>query len=291
MSAERKVAIVTDSIACLPRQLVEQHDIQVVPINFYAGGRLYRDGVDVSPSEAYELFLKDPDSFKTSAPSPEECLNAYRAACRKGRDIVFVTVSVGLSSVYSVALLAKKLAQAELPGTSVEVIDSRTATPAEGFVALAAARAAESGQSLAEVADAAKAISSRVNAVFMLDTVRHVYRSGRIPKIASDIGSLLNIRPMMTVSEVVHFAGLARSRRHGTEHLLRTMKDKVGDGPVHVAVTHAHALEEAERLRERVSAEFNCAELWLAEFSPVMGYACGTGAIGLAFYGEEAANI
>ncbi len=64
------------------------------------------------------------------------------------------------------------------------------------------------------------------------------------------------------------------------------MRDKVGKSPVHVAVTHAYALDEAERLKELVSSEFNCAELWLAEFSPIMGYACGTGTVGLAFYTE-----
>ena len=65
------------------------------------------------------------------------------------------------------------------------------------------------------------------------------------------------------------------------------MRDKVGQSPVHVAVTHAYALDEAERLKERVASEFNCAELWLTEFSPVMGYACGTGTVGLAFYTED----
>ncbi|GAI92636.1 unnamed protein product, partial [marine sediment metagenome] len=68
--------------------------------------------------------------------------------------------------------------------------------------------------------------------------------------------------------------------------LLKIMSDKVGLNPVHVAVMHAYALDEAEKLKERVSSEFNCAELWITEFSPVMGYACGTGTLGLAFYSE-----
>ena len=188
--------------------------------------------------------------------------------------------------MYSAAGDARELARTEIPGTTIEVMDSYTATPSEGMVALAAARAAAEGKDLTEVIRTAEEVRDKVSAIVFLDTIRHVYRSGRIPKIASQIGSVLNIKPLLTVSQVVHFTGMARNRKQGIERLLRMMRDKVGDSPVHVAVTHAYAPDEAEKLKERVAAEFNCIELWLAEFSPVMGYACGTGTVGVAFYPE-----
>jgi len=98
---------------------------------------------------------------------------------------------------------------------------------------------------------------------------------------------MLNIRPVFTVSSgVPRFMGAVRSKERGVDRLLKVMKDKVGSNPVHVAVMHVYTPGEAERLKERVSSEFNCAELWITEFSPVMGYACGTGTLGLAFYKE-----
>jgi DegV family protein with EDD domain len=281
-----KVAIITDSIACLPRELTAQYEIEIIPINFYAGGKLYRDWVDIAPSEAYKLFLEDPDSFKSSAASPEACLQAYRTVSQRARNIVVVTVSARLSMMYDAANKAKELARSELPETKIEVIDSRTATPSEGLVALAAAKAAAAGKDLAEVTGTAERVKEKVRAIIFLDTIKHAYRSGRIPKIASQIGSALNIKPILTVSGVVNFAGMARNRRQGIERVLQMMRDKAGDKPVHVAVTHAYALDEAEKLKERVAAEFNCVELWLSEFSPVMGYACGTGTVGVAFYPE-----
>ncbi len=283
----QKVAIATDSVACLTRELVEQYGIEIIPINFYAGGKLYKDWVDITPSEAYELFLKDPESFKTSAASPEDCLNAYHNASKRAKNILCVTVSAKLSAVSTTAQEAKELAKTELPQTSIEVLNSETATAAEGFIALAAARAAAAGKDLAEVVSAAKEIRDKVSCVILLDTIRHVYRSGRIPKIASQVGSILNIRPILTIKGAVHFAGAVRKRKHGIERILQMMRDKVGQSPVHVAVMHAYAVDEAERLKERVSSEFNCTELWLAEFSPIMGYACGTGTVGLAFYTED----
>ena len=267
--------------------MVEQYRIEIIPINFYAGGKLYKDWVDITPSEAYELFLKDPESFKTSAASPEDCLKAYRNASKLANDIVCVTVSLKLSAVYSVAQGATELAKTELPQTTIEVLDSQTATPAEGFVALAAARTAAEGKDLAEVISAAKEMRDKVSCIVLLDTIRHVYRSGRIPKIASQLGSVLNIKPILTISGAVHFASAVRNREHGINRILQMMRDKVGQSLVHVAVMHAYAPDEAERLKERVLSEFNCAELWLTEFSPIMGYACGTGTVGLAFYTED----
>jgi len=284
---KQKVAIITDSLACLTKELVEQYGIRILPINFYSGGRVYRDWVDITPSEAYELFLKDPESFKTSAVSPEECLEAYREASQQTKEILCVTVSSKLSAVYNVAQQTKEQVKTELPQTSIEVLDSRTVTAAEGFVALAAARAAEEGKNLAGVVKAAEEMRDRVSTAILLDTIRYVYRSGRIPKVAARVGSMLNIRPILSISGVVHFIGAVRSREHGIDRILQIMRDKVGQSPAHVAVMHAYAPDEAERLMKRVSAEFNCAELWLTEFSPVMGYACGTGTVGIAFYPED----
>jgi len=187
---------------------------------------------------------------------------------------------------YNSAQLAKEYAQTELRGVDIELFDSHTATAAEGFVALAGARVAKEGRNLAEVTRAATEVREKVSLFAVLDTIRYVYRSGRIPRVASQAGAILNIRPIFSVADVVHFIGVARSRERGIERMLKAVRSKVGLDPVHVAVMHAYAPDEAERLRERVASEFNCTELWVTEFSPLMGYACGTGTVGLAFYPE-----
>jgi DegV family protein with EDD domain len=284
----KKVGVITDSIACLTSELVAQYDIKIVPYSFHINGRSYRDWVDITPSEAYELFLKNPESLLTSPASPMDYLEAYREVGRQTESIICVTLSSKLSTAHNVALLARDEAVQELPGTVIEVVDSQTATAAEGFIVLAAARAARENKSLAEVVTVTRAMCRRTGLVALLDTVRHVYRSGRIPKVASQVGSALNIRPILTISSgEVHILGMGRNKRRGINRLLEAMRDKVGPDPVHVAVMHAYALDDAERLMERVSAEFNCVELWLTEFSPLMGYACGTGTLGLAFYAEQ----
>ena len=283
-----KVAIVADSIACLTREQVEQYGIKIAPIPISFGGKIYRDWVDITPSEAYQLFLKDPESFKTAGASPGIFLEAYRQASRQAKNILCVTVSAKISGANDSAHLAKEQIKTEFPQASIEIVDSETVGAAEGLVALAGAWAAEEGKSLAEVVKAAEEMRDRVNCLLLLDTIKHVYRTGRIPKIASQVGSMLSVKPILTTSSgLLHFAGAVRSRERGIDKIFKIMRDKVGQSPVHVAVMHAYAAEDAEKLRERVSSEFNCAELWLTEFSPVMGYAVGTGTLGLAFYKED----
>ena len=288
MAGSNKVGVITDSIACLTRELVAEYGIRIIPLNFHFGDRNYRDWVDITPTEAYELFLKDPESFYTSPPSATEYLKAYREVGARTRNVLCITLSSKLSTTYNVACIAREQVGDELPEVSIEVVDSRAAAAAQGFIVLVAAREAMAGKSLAEVVKTAEEMKGKVNFLVLLDTVRYVYRSGRIPKIASQAGSMLNIRPLLSMSAgALCFKGAVRSREHGIERVFRILREKAGRHPIHVAVMHAYALDEAEQLMAKVAAEFDCVELWLTEFSPLMGYACGTGTLGLAFYTEE----
>ncbi|UCE98105.1 MAG: DegV family protein [Dehalococcoidia bacterium] len=284
----KKVSVLTDSISCLPEDLVKRYKIGIVPIRLLVQGKTYRDLVDITPTEAYKLFLQDPERFNTTPSSPGHYLEAYRTAVNGTNDILCVTLSSKLSTGFEMARLAKEQAKVELPQANIEVLDSHNVTAAEGFVALAGARAAATGKGLAEVVQVAKQVREKVTFLAFLDTIRYVYRTGRVPKIAAKFGSILSIKPILTSSGgLIRFKGVARNREQGENRLIETMRRKVNNHPVHVGVMHAFALDEANRLRERIAAEFNCSELWISEFSPVMGYATGTGTLGLAFYSEN----
>jgi DegV family protein with EDD domain len=284
----RRVAIVTDSIGCIPREMIEAHGIEIVAPNIYWNGAVYRDCVDITTSEAYQLLQKDPDAFSTSAPSPGDFAEVYRRLSKTAESVLCVTLSSKISTLYSAAVAAKELVKDELTGTKIEVLDSRTCTGAEGFVVMAAARAGSEGKGLAEAVDSAKMMRDNVDLFFVLDTVRHAYRTGRVPRFASQVGSLLNVRPVMGWRDgVACFKGMTRSKERGVDRIVDLMHNRVGTKRVHVAVHHADARDEGEKLKERVQKEFNCAELWLTEFSPIMGYSSGRGALGLAFYTEK----
>jgi len=277
-----------DSIGCIPRDLVETYGIEIVAPNIYWNGSVYRDWLDITPGQAYELLQKDPEAFSTAAPSPGDLADTYRKISETAESLLFVTVSSKVSTLHNAAIAAKGLLKDELPDTRIEVLDSRTCTGAEGFVVMAAARVASEGKGLAEVIDAAKSVRDRVDQLFVLDTVRHAYRTGRIPRLASRVGSLLDVKPVMGWWDgAARFKSMTRSREKGVEQIFGLMRSRVGGKRVHVAVHHTDAAQEGEKLKERVRQEFDCVELWLTEFSPIMGYSAGRGALGLAFYAEK----
>ena len=281
----QKVVIVADSIACLTPEMVRQYQLRIVPINIHFDGNIYRNGVDITSTEAYRLLERARDHFASSPASVGEYVDAYREASAHAEGVLCITLSSKLSTVYNMACIAKEEARRELPLTPIEVLDSKTAASGEGLIVSAAARAAAEGKNLAEVTKVAEAVRDRVRVIGIMETIRHVYRTGRLPKITARVGSMLSIKLIFAISEgVVRIAGLARSKEQAVKRTLNMMKKRVGARPVHVAVAHADVLKEGERLKEQISSEFNCVELWLTDFSPVMGYATGTGVLAIAFY-------
>ncbi len=235
-----KVAILADSIACLNPEMVRQHQLRIIPLNIHFNGTIYRDGVDITTSEAYRLLETAPERFASSPASVGEYLNAYREASVNATGVLCITLSSKLSTLYNMANVAKEEARAEFPAIPIEVLDSKTAAVGEGLIVTAAARAAAEGKNLVEVTRMAEAVRDRVSVISIMETIRHVYRTGRIPKVTARVGSMLSIKPVFSVAEgVVRIAALTRSKEQVVKRALKMMREKVGTGPVHVAVAHA----------------------------------------------------
>src|SRR3972149_11303201 len=130
------VAIITDSIAGLPKEMAESYGITIVPIRLRLGGKVYRDSIDMTSAEAYKFLEQEPESFNTSPASPGHYLEAFREASVKAKNVLCITLSSGLSTAYNAALLAREQAKEEMPGIKIQVMDSRSVTAAEGFIVL-----------------------------------------------------------------------------------------------------------------------------------------------------------
>ncbi len=279
-----QVAIVTDSAANLPPELAARHGIQVVPLNLHWDGRTYRDGVDLSASELYQHLRTEPGELpSSSSPSVGEFLRTFIRLSLEADAIVSIHLAAGLSATYAAARQARSL----LEEVSIEVIDSRTATMGCGFVTLGAARAAAAGASLREVMVEAQAIIEHVHVYGVLDSLRYVHRSGRVPAIAAFAGSLLQIHPLLYIeSGQAGLLEIQRTRHRAVRRLLDVVEEKAAGQPIHAAVMHADAAEDAGALRQALAERCDCCELLTTEFTPVMGAYTGPGLIGIAFYAE-----
>jgi DegV family protein with EDD domain len=283
------IAVIADSIACIPEKQVKEYGIRIIPTNILLNGRIYRDLVDLSSAQAYEFLEKAPEFWRSSAASPDDYIVAYRELSKSVRNILVITISSKLTMFYSSALTAKGIFKDESPETVIEVLDSGTVAAAEGLIALAAARMAAESRSFDDVVALARKVKERVKFIGLLETIRYVYRTGRMPKLASEIGSMLSIKPVLTgANGRIKFAAAARTKRTGIEKMLQIMRNHVAKaGPIRVAVMHADALPEATDLRNKIASEFNCTEIFITDFSPIMGYATGRGTLALAYYKED----
>jgi DegV family protein with EDD domain len=283
-----KVRIVADSSICLPRELIEKYHIELVPETIIFGDRIYRDGVDLDPQEFYKLLSQAEELPTTSAPSPQDFTEAYQKVAKEANGIACVLVTTGFSKMGLEAALAAKTSFSPYP---LEVVDSRAAVGAYGFVALAAARAAAEGKTLPEVLQVIEDMKERVTTVFTLNTLKYLAKGGRIGKAASLMSGLLNVKPILEVptsTGVIEPLQRVRTRQKALQRLLEIMEEKIGASkPVHVSIDHANVIDDANRLKSEVSSRFDCAEVYINNWAPVAGVHCGPGTIGLSFYTGE----
>jgi len=281
-----KVTIVTDSNACIPKELVEQYGIELVPMDVIFGDKSYRDGIDISPTKFFTLLRQAKELPKTAHSSLGTHLEVYRRASLRAPSILCITLSSKFSGQFNSAQVAMELAKETLPDVAIEVLDCGTAAAAQGLVVLAAARSAASGQNLIEVTETAKNVARRVSLLAMVDTLDYLVKGGHVRRAAALASSVLRIKPIFTLNQGEAYPVTnARTTRGALKRIVKLMRQKMVKGePLHVAVMHADALDGATALRDQISSQFDCAESFITEFTPVMGAHIGPGLIGVAFY-------
>lgn len=263
-----RVAVVTDSSACLPRSLAERLAIHVLPIGIHLESGDLHDGVDGAAEHVYEALSRD-EPVKSSAPSPGEYLAAIEEADADGA--VVITPAAEFTVMYRNACLA-----AELSTRPVSVIDSRTAAAAHGLVVLAACEAA--GRALPDVVRAAEDAARRADLVATLASVEFIRRSGRVPSVALELAERLGVRPVFRLREgKVRRLGVPRSEEAALRRLHREWLAG-GGRAVRSAVFHAGRERQAAALGRLLGG----ASL-VTEFSPSMGIHTGPGVVGAAW--------
>lgn len=286
MSAVARVGIVTDSTACIPRKVADSLGIRLVPMTVVIGGREYLDGVDLTPEQFYEMLLASPTAPTTSHPPPGRYLEAFIQMLQTHEAVVCTTLAAGLSGVYQSAQAARGL----LPEATVVVEDTGTAAGAQGLLTLAAARAAAAGAGPEEVVQVIRNLAGRVRLYASVDTLDYLARGGRLGKAAALLGGKLKIKPILTLRDgIVYPSGQARTIAGVLYRLVEMIGEELPAGcRLRAIVMHAALPEPARDLAERLRRQYDCAELHITAFTPVMGAHIGPGLIGVAFYGEPA---
>ena len=284
-----KIAIVIDSACAPPKEQVEKYQFEMVPVNVRFEGKIYRDYVDLTPAQAYRFLDENPEEFATSAPSPGDFRAAFKKTVEKGtKEIICLTLSQKISATYNSARMAKEMLKSEFPDVKIEVIDTETIAGGEALLSLSAGQAIENGKNFAQTIQLIENLKKKVRVFVALETIRYVYRSGRIPEVASKIGALLPLKPILTVSDgLIRFFGTTISKQKSIEKILKILKENWDENLPHIGIQHADCPSEAEELKKRVNQLLPTAQIFVSECSPIIGYATGRGSLVIAFYASE----
>lgn len=273
------IRVVTDSSCDLPQAMVAELGIDIVPLTIRFGNDEFVDRTELSAAEFWSKVATSPVLPETAAPSPGAFEEAFRRALADGAEgVVCVTLSAGLSATFQAAELAAKNVGADI---AVRVVDSRSVTVGLGLAVLAAARAAKAGKGLDDVAGVVEDLVPRTRVYGALDTVENLRKGGRIGAAQAMLGSMLSIKPIITIMGTVEAESKQRTRSKSLRYLVEKVREhgQVED----LAVAHG-AAKDVDELLDLLAAVYPRDDILVADIGPVIGTHGGPGVIGVVFH-------
>jgi DegV family protein with EDD domain len=275
------IKVVTDSSADMPAGLADELGITIVPLYVRFGEEVLKMGVDITEKEYYDRLLHGSVHPSTIQPPPQDFIEVYRKLAKDADGIVSVHISAELSGTYNSAIQAKDAGD-KCP---IEVIDTRTVTCNQGIIATSAATVAKDGGSFEQVVKEVKQAMGETHMLGLLDTLKYLHLGGRIGKAQALLGSVLNVKPILTVKDgVVVPAAQVRTRAKGIAKLVEFAQSAKNIKQLWIGYNTTPG--EAHTLANSLGSVFNKKQIEFAEIGHVLGVHAGPGTLLVSFRGE-----
>jgi len=273
------IKIVTDSAADLPDQLAQELGITVVPLYVRFGEEVYRERVEITDEEFYQRLLHGTVHPVTIQPSPQDFANVYQKLSQEADGIVSIHISAKLSGTYNSALMAKEMIEKKCP---IEVIDSQLISVSLWLVDIVAATRAKAGEGLEKVVEEVKQAIPKIHLLALFDTLKYLQLGGRIGKSKALLGSILNVKPMITLKDgETTPVGQVRSRAKGIDRLFDFVKNATNIQDL--AIVYSTTPDEAQALAERIDPIFTKERIKIDRVGTTLGVHAGPGFLVVAF--------
>ena len=284
--------IVTDSTTDLTPELIQELDVQVIPLCYMMGGKTYHNipgGGEMTDKEFYAKLRAGSMSTTTQVNS-EEFLHVFTPLLEAGQDVLYIAFSSGLSGTYQSAVLAREELKQRFPDRRLEVFDSLCASMGEGLLVYHAAKLRQAGKSLDEVLAWLKGNVLNLCHWFTVDDLNHLKRGGRVSTATALVGTMLGIKPVLHVDDEGHLIPVSkvRGRKQSLDALVRRMEDTVLDpADQMVFISHGDCLEDAQYVERQIREKLGVQQVKLGFIGPVIGAHSGPGTVALFFLGKE----
>lgn len=286
----RTYCITTDSNSDLPQEYIDKLNTTIIPQYYSFGDTVYGDELNMPPAEFYERMKKG-ELPGSQANNPAVIEEKFRSLLDKDFDIIHIGFSSALSGSYNnVCMVAKELLE-EYTDAKITVIDSLNVSLGESIMVLHANALKDKGASYEEVVDAIEEFKQHINVQFTVDDLFHLQRGGRVSKTTAVVGSALNLKPFLYVSNAgtLVSAGTVRGRKKSLHTLVERMKatlEENTDYSLPVGIVHGNCLEDAQVVAELVKEQTNFTNIIINDISPSIGTHAGPGALGILYYGQ-----
>lgn len=283
------VAVVTDSCASIPDNLMERLHIHTVAFYIHRGQDVLRDLVTIQRDE-FVQWLKTARFLPTTAsPGPGDYFAVFKQLAIEGtKEILSIQISSKISGGFQAATVAQTMMQDQFPDVRIEVVDTQNAALCQGWMVIEAARGALEGLSLDGLVDTVKKMIPISRMIQTADTLKYLYMGGRIGKAQVLLGTVLNIKPLIGFEDgVIVPLGRAHSRGQAYQQMTDMVAEIVGKGKAKIAYVHVGAQREVQKLKDLVETKVNVVESFIGELSPALAVHSGPGTTGLCYYPVE----
>lgn len=287
----REYYITTDSNSDLPQEYIDKFGTAIIPQYYSFGDTVYGDELNMEPTEFYER-MKGGELPLSQANNPAVIEEKFRAILDKGCDIIHVAFSSALSGSYNNVCMVVNELKEEYKDAKITVIDSLNVSLAESIMVIKANEMKENGASYEDIVEKLEDMKNYLNVQFTVDDLFHLQRGGRVSKAVAVVGSALNLKPFLYVTNEggLSSAGTVRGRKKSLKTIVERMKDTLGENPDYslpVGIVHSVCLEDAQAVADMIKEETQFTNIIINDISPSIGTHAGPGAIGILYYGGE----
>jgi len=275
--------IVMDSAGDLPVEWIKEYQIDIIPINVHMDDKVFLENVDINIDQFYSWVKKTGRIPKTSQPSPHRVIELYQKIAEPGDVILSIHLTGKLSGTYESAVIAAQ----ELADEPYQIIpfDTLSGTGIQGYMCREAREMDRQGAGIERIIKRLEQIRDHSEVIFTLDALEFAQKSGRVKKLEAVLASVLNIKPIITLKEgTLAAVDKVRTRKASLAFILQEMADRMGEKVINAAIIHAHDLNTALEISERIKGVLNIKELFIEELSIAIAANLGPGTIGIVAY-------
>lgn len=278
------VVLVTDSTADIPRATRERLGIEMVPLKVNFGEESYLDNIELEPAEFYKKLAGFGKLATSSQPSPADFHEVYQRLTDAGHEVISIQLSSAMSGTYQSATIAKSMLDDD---SAVTIVDSKSASFGYGHIVVRAAELAQAGASKADILAELERMRSELRLYFLVDTLEYLQKGGRIGKASAVLGSLLNIKPILSIDKegVVYPFDKARGQKRAMARIAEVLESDLKTRPLSLVVaTTPGYTDGAVEMAELLKSKLNVKEYAETEIGPVIGAHAGPGTIGIFIF-------